>query len=172
MSWHILHRSCLNLSPIALKYRPKYPYSLRWITSGTLIPYSPSYDNPTGAPLDTINPESAEMPVAGKHLRFPTRQASCIYSSTDAKANGTRATRAEPDTEGNPMPPNLEELIPGRRLPDIIEVYVDQAFLFRASGREEYLNQSTELEWPIKFVRRYPSLGRFIDGKGMFNTPS
>jgi hypothetical protein len=72
---------------------------------------------------------------------------------------------------GIAMPHNLEELIPGEHLPDIIDVYVNKAFLFLASGCWEVFKLSTEqLEHPIKFVRQYP--GRTVINKGMFNTPS
>jgi hypothetical protein len=53
------------------------------------------------------------------------------------------------------MPLNLDEFIPGERLPDILDVCVD---LQTASG----LKRST-----LKFVRNYSS--RTIDSKGMFN---
>jgi hypothetical protein len=72
---------------------------------------------------------------------------------------------------GNSMPPNLEEFIPGERLPDIIDVYVNKEFLFLASGCRDFLNRSTlQPERPIKFVRQYP--GRTVIDKGMFNIPS
>ena len=67
----------------------------------------------------------------------------------------------------NSMPPNLEEFIPGERLPDIIDVYVNKDILFWARA---FLNLSPrQLERPIKFVRQYPR--RTIINKGMFNTP-
>jgi hypothetical protein len=62
------------------------------------------------------------------------------------------------------MPPNLDEFIPGERLPDIIDVYVNSDILFRVRGS---LHLSTQLERPIKFVRRYPQ--RTVINKGMFN---
>jgi hypothetical protein len=90
---------------------------------------------------------------------------------------GEHPQRILNETEGdmkegvNSIPPNLEEFIPGERLPDIIEVYVTNEFLFRASGCLDYLDRSTpQPERPIKFVRLYP--GRTVIDKGMFNTPS
>jgi hypothetical protein len=59
------------------------------------------------------------------------------------------------------MPPNLEEFIPGERLPDIIDVYVNEHFLYRASGRSRFA-----IERPIKFVRRSPQ--RTVLDKGTF----
>jgi hypothetical protein len=66
------------------------------------------------------------------------------------------------------MPPILEEFIPGERLPDIIDVYVDQDFLFRACGSWDL--STPQLERPIRFVRQYPR--RTCIDKGMFHTPS
>jgi hypothetical protein len=66
------------------------------------------------------------------------------------------------------MPPSLEEFIPGERLPDIIDVYVNEEFLFGTSGRSEGFKRLT-LQ-PIKYVRQYPP--RTIDNKGMFNALS
>jgi hypothetical protein len=62
------------------------------------------------------------------------------------------------------MPPSLEEFIPGERLPEFIDIYVDEKFLFGASG----LIRSTLK--PIKFVRKYPP--RTIDNKSMFYSSS
>jgi hypothetical protein len=78
---------------------------------------------------------------------------------------------------GISMPPNLEEFIPGERLPDIIDVYVNKEFLFLASGCLDFLNRSIpQLEYPIKFVRQYPKRTRrsrrTVIDKGMFNIPS
>ena len=95
-----------------------------------------------------------------------------ICSRAVTKVNGTRAP--EPDSERdmkegvNPMPPNLEEFIPRERLPDIIDVYVNENFLLASGVRSsEFLKR--QLERPIKFVRQYPP--RTIDNEGMFNTP-
>jgi hypothetical protein len=70
----------------------------------------------------------------------------------------------------NSMPPNLEEFIPGERLPDSIDVYVNKNFLLRACGLLDLSTPCPQLERPIKFVRRYPR--RTVIDKGMFNTPS
>lgn len=66
------------------------------------------------------------------------------------------------------MPPSLEEFIPGERLPDIIDVYVNEEFLFGTCERSEGLKRLTMQ--PLKYVRQYPP--RTIDNKGMFNTLS
>jgi len=92
------------------------------------------------------------------------RQASCICPRAVAKVNDT----PEPEPEGvKSMPPNLEEFIPGERLPDIIDVYVNKDFLFRTWPRAWDLSTS-QLERPIKFVRQYPR--RTCIDKGKFNS--
>jgi hypothetical protein len=65
------------------------------------------------------------------------------------------------------MPPNFEEFIPGERLPDMIDVYFDWAFVCRAAP---YSSLKPQQKYAIKFVRQYPR--RAIIDKGMFNTPS
>jgi hypothetical protein len=67
----------------------------------------------------------------------------------------------------NPMPPNLEDFIPGKYLPDVIDVYVNNDFLYRAFGSRDFLDQSTARR-TIKFVRQYPQ--RTVIDEGMFNT--
>jgi hypothetical protein len=60
------------------------------------------------------------------------------------------------------MPPNLEEFIPGERLPDIIDVYVSEDFLYQVSSRPQFA-----IERPIKFVRQFPQ--RAALDKGTFH---
>ncbi len=60
------------------------------------------------------------------------------------------------------MPPNLEEFISGERLPDIIDVYVGENFLYQVSGWPQFA-----IECPIKFVRQFPQ--RTVLDKGMFH---
>ncbi len=67
----------------------------------------------------------------------------------------------------NSMPPNLEDFIPGKCLPDVIDVYVNNDFLYRAFGSRDFSDQSTARR-TIKFVRQYPQ-STVID-EGMFNT--
>ena len=68
------------------------------------------------------------------------------------------------------MPLNLEEFISGERLPDIIDVYVNMDFLFRACELLDFSTPCPPLERPVKFVRQYPQ--RTCIDKGMSNTPS
>jgi hypothetical protein len=106
-------------------------------------------------------------------LCFPIRHdagASCravvsnANANANANANGTAHWQAP---ESGPMPPNLEEFIPGERLPDFIDVCINEDFLHRMSGG--YSNGSSKPGWPIKFVRVYPPRN-IDDGKGMSNT--
>ncbi|KAI0274053.1 hypothetical protein BGY98DRAFT_102296 [Russula aff. rugulosa BPL654] len=131
---------------------PLGPYNLPypWLSTNPTMTVFPTGVCPQAdAPLlDATDPESAEMP-------------------TVAKVNGTQAP--EPDSEEvDSMPPSLEEFIPGERLPDIIDVYVNEEFLFGTSERSEVLKRLTMQ--PIKYVRQYPP--RTIDNKGMYNTLS
>jgi hypothetical protein len=89
------------------------------------------------------------------------------HSCLSAVAKVNDAPEPESDSEGgdmNSMPPNLEEFIPGERLPDMIDVHVNWTFLCQASGNY------TPDEPTIKFVRQCPR--RTDIDKGMFNTPS
>ncbi len=65
------------------------------------------------------------------------------------------------------MPPNLEEFIPGTCLPDVIDVYVNNDFLYQAFEYQDFSDRSTARR-TIKFVQQYPQ-GTVID-EGMFNT--
>jgi hypothetical protein len=140
------------------------PYSYSCHRPMTVFPTGvcPQADAP---PLDTGS-------ATGKLLiRFPVRY-SCICSWVVSKVNDT----PEPESEGdmkegsNSMPPNLEEFIPGERLPDSIDVYVNWDFLFRASEYFTRNRSNPQHECTIKFVRQYPR--RTVVDKGMPNTPS
>jgi hypothetical protein len=67
----------------------------------------------------------------------------------------------------NSMLPNLEEFTPGTCLPDVIDVYVNNDFLYQAFGYQDFSDRSTARR-TIKFVRQYPQ-GTVID-EGMFDT--
>jgi hypothetical protein len=68
---------------------------------------------------------------------------------------------------GNQMLPNLEDFIPGNFLPGVIEVYVNNDFLYWAYESRDFSDQSTTRR-TIKFVRQYPQ--RTVIDEGMFNT--
>jgi hypothetical protein len=68
------------------------------------------------------------------------------------------------------MPPNLDEFIPGERLPVIIDVYVNIDFLCLACALLDFSTPFPSLERPIKLVRQYPR--RTCIDQGMSNTPS
>ncbi len=67
----------------------------------------------------------------------------------------------------NSTPPNLEDFIPGKCLPVVIDVYVNNDFLYLAFGSRDFSDQSTTRR-AIKFVRQYPQ--RTVIDEGMFNT--
>jgi hypothetical protein len=74
-------------------------------------------------------------------------------------------------TGADSIPPNLEELIPWERLPDVIDVYVDENF-FVSSCTKELWKLFTEEKpgravLPIKFERQFPPRNN-----GTFITPS
>ena len=68
------------------------------------------------------------------------------------------------------MPPNLEEFIPGERLPDILDVYLSRDILFTDYVCASRGLPTPQLDRPLKFVRLYPP--RTAIDKGMFNIPS
>lgn len=68
------------------------------------------------------------------------------------------------------MPPNFDEFIPAERFPDMIDVYFDCVFDYRASEPYTPRTLKPQQKCTIKFVRQYPR--RATIDKGMFNTPS
>ncbi len=76
-------------------------------------------------------------------------------------------------TGADSIPPNLEEFIPGERLPDVIDVYMDENFFVSLWTRtKELWKQFTEEQpgravLPIKFERQFPPRNN-----GTFLTPS
>jgi hypothetical protein len=70
------------------------------------------------------------------------------------------------------MPPNLEKFIPGKCLPEVIDVYLHNHFVEQTLGHRYFFpDQSTArstARHTIKFVRKYPKCT--VIGEGMFNT--
>ncbi|KAF8492213.1 hypothetical protein F5888DRAFT_1732125 [Russula emetica] len=133
-----------TLDPYNLQ-RIARPYSCSCRTPMTVFPTAicPQAEAP---PLDTTDPGSAEK----------------------ATVNDTPEPEGDMKEGVNSMPPILEEFIPGERLPDIIDVYVNKEFLLRTSGNLDFLNRSSpQLERPIKFVRQHPE--RTVIDKGILD---
>ncbi len=86
---------------------------------------------------------------------------------TTPEGDLSKASLLNDVTGEDSMPPNLEKFIPGKCLPDVIDVYIHNHFLNQAFGPWLFPNRSTARH-TIKFVRKYPK--STVIGEGMFNT--